>query len=236
MKTVIKAASGRWRVFYSVMVIVLTFTAFMGFAHTPAGRPLLKLPMMKWMGMHLNQASAVCPMGYNHLETAADRQHRRDRVAALRSELPFARSREALDFVIGQTPRNAIERWALANGGNCTRLRSSYESECSGRFFHANTSTLWLEFDSKDRLISARGIEEYREPESALALFARLKNQIKSQAGTRMIVKGPEKIEELRKGLLRQVSVLSDFRNYSVNARLTNMGDKFAVTHDFIGY
>jgi hypothetical protein len=215
----------------------LAFTAFMGFAHTSMGRPLLSLPltrpMMRWLGM---RAGASCPMGYDHLETAADRQQRRALALAKRSGKPMARARNALDFAIGQTTRSEAQAWVSNHGGSCKPQRSSYLAECSGPFFKSDSSTLWLEFDANDRLVSARGIEKYKSPEAALTLFNQVRRQMKRQTGAVVTETGTAKIAILKKGLLQQVAVFSDFKNYSAHARLTNMGDSFAVTHDFLGF
>ena len=90
----------------SVITLGVLFTAFMGFAHTKAGRPLLALPFMQWMGMHV--AKGACPLGYDHNASFEDREKGRQAQAQLRSDQPIANTRKALDFVIGQSTRQEI--------------------------------------------------------------------------------------------------------------------------------
>jgi hypothetical protein len=182
------------------------------------------------------RAGASCPMGYDHLETVADRQQRRALILAQRSGKPVARARKALDFAIGETTRSEAQGWASKHGGSCRPQRSSYLAECSGPFFKSDSSTLWLEFDANDRLVSARGIEKYKSPEAAMTLFKQVLHQMKKQTDAVVTETGTAQIATLKTGLLQQASVFSDFKNYSAEARLTNMGDSFAVTHDFLGF
>jgi hypothetical protein len=211
-------------------VFAVLFTGFMGFAHTSAGRPLLKL-IRPFMGR-----SAVCPMGYDHLASLEDRERLRKAAYTNRIGKEVVTKRNALDFVIGKTTRLDTERWATAQGGTCKRLRSAYESECDGQFFHSDSSTLWLEFDSAEHLISLRGIEKYKSPDVAISFFRQLRNKIREFSGSSMVEQGSLRTKDLEAGLMRQASVLSDFRNYSVVARVTNMGDGLAITHDFVGF
>jgi hypothetical protein len=222
------------RIIVASASIAILFTALMGFAHTRAGRPLLSfmLPMIRPLMVTFGASSAVCPMGYDHRATLQDRQRMRDRMASARAGEPFAPTRTALDFVIGKTTRQDAENWAKAQGGSCHGLRSAYESQCDGKFFHSDSSTLWLEYDSEEHLISMRGVENYPSVDDALIFF----KQLKSSLHGHVVQKGQAQAATLKSGLLHQASVISDYRNYSVVARVTNMGANFTVTHDFLGF
>jgi hypothetical protein len=213
-----------------LVIVAIVFTAIMGFAHTRWGHPLLAL-MMPLLGK-----SVSCPLGYDHRVSLEDRQKMRDAVAAKWTGRPFAASRGALDFVIGKTSRSEAEAWAKTQGGACRALHTPYETECDGKFFHSDTSALWLEFDSNKNLISMRGIEKFKSPEMAVEFFRHLKKRIKEVAGSSMIESGQPTVDKLRTRLLYQASAASGFRNYSVVARVTNMGDSYAVTNDFLGF
>jgi hypothetical protein len=211
--------------------LALAFTALMGFAHTSAGRPLLTV-IAPFMGM-----SAACPLGYDHLASLQDRENARKAFARRMQGKPLMARKQALDFTIGKTGRAAAFKWAAAQGGACRKLRSPYESECKGPFFGSDSSTLWLEFDSRENLVSMRGIENYSTPQEARKLYVRLKSEIRS--ATLMIPDAQVKSQgsgDPKKALFSQDSISAEFGNYLASARVTNLGSQFAVTQDFLGY
>lgn len=172
-------------------------------------------------------------MGYDRTATLQDRKHQREILAASRVAKPAASARLALDFMLGKTTRPETERWASARGGTCRKLRIAYESECVGRFYSSESSTLWLEFDADSRLVSLRGIEEYRSPSLALALFNHIQTELPGDAQLGAGRNQKPSAAYLAGGLFRQSAVSAEFRDYLATARITNMGKSFAVTQDY---
>ena len=201
---------------------ILLFTGFMGFAHTKTGRPAL-VWLERWAGKN-----SACPLGFDRTVSASERTLERRALARAHAGRPATSELSVLSFELGRSTKSEIESWVTKNGGSCKPAKSGFELECVGAFFDSDKTSLWLEFDENDRLVAARGSESYSTPESAIAAFARLRGRL----GTRgLSVVGQSAVAKLRTGLLAQVAETGDYSNLSSSARVTNMGDHFAVTH-----
>jgi hypothetical protein len=81
-----------------------------------------------------------------------------------------------------------------------------------------------------------RGIKKYKTFAQALDLFKRVSASLESISEATVVKSGPSDLAELKTNLPAQKAVKSDFKNYSVTARLTYHGDSFHVTPDFMGF
>src|ERR1051325_153158 len=98
-------------------------TAVIGVAHTPWGRPLLKLPLLSSMA-----TSAGCPVG--PIELAAFEQVRRTKLKGDVGK-DVAHARPALAFTLGQAPRADVDRWVKAQNADCKTGQVASVLECS---------------------------------------------------------------------------------------------------------
>ena len=109
------------RVLFPTLGLVVLGTALMGFAHTPAGRPLLR-----WMGMSIKGAG--CPLGYDVKASPEQKEAARRNFAAIHRGSSPARARPALGFGFEETTREQVRAWADSHGVKCAAPRSGAES------------------------------------------------------------------------------------------------------------
>lgn len=209
--------------------LVLAFVGFMGFAHTKAGRPVLA-----WMGKMMGKAE-FCPLGYDRPATVADRQARRQNLAEHFKSRPHFGSNEFLGFRFNETLKSDAQKSILSKNGSCQELKSGHDLECSGQIGASTKTTLWLEFDGSNHLVSLRSVEEYGSADAAMSAFKASKDRIIDPSSS--IV--DEKVQtsgQLQAGLLRQASVQSEYGNLKASVRVTNLGDRFVVSQDIASF
>jgi hypothetical protein len=210
-------------------IISLSLVGLIGFAHTKAGRPML----MKLARYYKGDS---CPLGYDKVATFAEQEKFRLSKAENMRGMPHARFRSVMGFVLGRTNRSEIMAWTKQNSGTCKALKTTFESECSGPLFNAEGTTLWLEFDSHDTLVSVRGIEKFKDLKSAIAFYRGIKNSLQAESTLSPVETGAVSELEIQKNLLAQASLSSGYDNYSAVARLTNVGSAFEITHNFMSF
>jgi hypothetical protein len=141
-------------------------TAVIGVAHTPWGRPLLRLPLLRAMASH-----AGCPLG--SIEPAA---FERVRSLKLRAEAGSAEAaaHSALGFVLGRTNRDDVAQWATRTLTDCRPDAVSSVLLCEDvtSLGTPAISQLRLQFDGSKRLVS---VDAFRPSATtgATALVAR---------------------------------------------------------------
>jgi hypothetical protein len=219
-----------WKISASLLLLGIVFTAFMGFAHTRSGRPILV-----WLGK-VTGKHQVCPLGYDKVASLAERDQIRKNESLALATLPAAKNRNAFQFEIGKSSRADFIRWVDGEGGKCQEHHTNYQLECMGNFFSTQSTTLWVEFDSHDTLISLRGIEKFGEPNAALAFYKSLAGKLPNRKGKNTKQTGIADRQFLDSGLLAQASIQQEFNNFQASLRITNMGKEFAVTQNFSGY
>lgn len=222
----------------STLGVLVLGTALMGYAHTPAGRPLLQ-----WMGLSMKAAGGGggCPLGYDVKASPEQKEAARQGFAAAhRGTLP-ARARPALGFTLDGTTRRQVLAWAEAHGVQCTVPRSGADLECEqvpasllsdpGR--QVAIRTLWLTFGAGGTLVSAIAVS--RAPEAALigATYAAVTQGLTQQAGAPTQQDTGRDATWLSQGLLRQTSAEYRFQDFYALARATNMGDGFVITEEY---
>jgi hypothetical protein len=200
-------------------VAALAFTALMGYAHTPGGRPVLIL-----MGQLMGRAK-YCPLGYDKKQTMAERTSMRSAIAASRKQLPRRPALQIGGLSLGESSKTQTLAWFLQRGGKCNSLPNGFNFECEGLIAGDQKSTFWLEFDGQETLVGLRAIANFSREDIASSQFAATARAMSSRSTGKM-----------GSGLLAQVSSSAAYRNYEAELRLTNMGDHFAVTENFLSY
>ena len=221
----------------SVLGLALAFTAFMGFAHTRAGRPLLAL-----MGHGAHGPSAGgCPLGFDRAATPAQRATARARFAADHRGEGRATARPALGFRLDETTRADVTAWAASHGVTCKKPRSGADVDCADlpeallpdASRGAGVRSLWLTFGADDTLVSVVAVRRDASAGVISAAFRAVTGDLASEAGPAATVEGDPSAARLSSGLLQQASAEYRFRDYYALARATNMGDGFVLTEEY---
>ncbi|MGE6757184.1 hypothetical protein ACQKGO_04145 [Corallococcus interemptor] len=226
------------RVLVSTVGVGVLFTAVMGFAHTPSGRPLLK-----WMGMSMPQAASAagCPLGYDAKQSPEQKEAARMHFAAAhRGESP-AQARPALGFDLEQTARESLLAWAREHGVKCSVPRSQGDLDCEevpaalfpGLKRQAAIRNMWVTFGADDRLVSLVAVSRALDPAPISATFRAANATLVTLAGPPLKRDGEGSVEELAQGLLRQASAEYRFQDFYALTRVTNMGDGFVLTEEY---
>lgn len=195
-------------------------TAVIGVAHTPWGRPLLKLPLLSSMA-----ASAGCPVGT--IEPAAFEQVRRTK---LKGEVgtDAAKTRPALSFTLGQARRADVERWATAQSADCKTGQVASVLECNEvKLGTAPTITrLRLQFDGQERLVSVDLFRSAATDEALVARFNGLAEELTRSVGPATTTVGESSVEFMKSSPLQTVVKQYRYRDYVAKATLLNMGKR----------
>ena len=226
------------RALVSMTGLAVAFTAVMGFAHTPSGRPLLK-----WMGMSMPQAAtaAGCPLGYDVKQGPEQKEAARQRFADLHRGTGPAAARPALGFDFEQTTRARLLAWADQHGVKCVTPRSQGDLDCAdvpaalfpGTGREAGIRNLWVTFGADDRLVSVIAVSRAVDAAPISATFIAANASLARLAGPATKRDGEGSVAELQQGLLRQASTEYRFQDFYALTRVTNMGDGFVLTEEY---
>jgi len=227
----------------SSLALGTLFTAVVGFAHTPPGRPLLAV-MGRWMGSSMTaKAGGKCPLGYDVKASPAEKEATRRQFAAVHAGTERAHARPALGFELDKTTRAEITNWATTHDVKCVVPKAGSDLDCSdvpaealpsgepGMGFHS----LWFTFGAGDALTSAIGVRRDARVEEISSTFKRVTDEVSKAAGPPTLVQGDPSPATLSSGALYQASAEYRFRDYFVITRATNMGraQGFVITEEY---
>ena len=195
-------------------------TALIGVAHTPWGRPLLKLPLLSAMASH-----AGCPVGT--IEPAA---FEKVRATKLKSEVGggTAKKHPALAFTLGETRRADVERWTQAQNASCKAGFVASVLECSDVAAPGapTIAKLRLQFDEQERLVSVDLFRSTGTPESLLGRFVELGQELDQQVGPATSSVGKPTLSYVTNTSLQTVVRQYNYRDYVAKATLLNFGKR----------
>ena len=211
--TLLKAAAG-------IGTAAFLATAIIGVAHTPWGRPLLKLPFLSALAQR-----SGCPVG--SIEPAAFEAVRQTKLAGDVGTAQ-ALAHPALGFTLGQTQKSEVERWIAAQRASCKvgAVASVLECENVASPGAPLISSLRLQFDSKNRLV---GVDLFRaDPEGSALVgrFQELQRQLGAQVGPATSNVGTPTLEFVKKSPLQTVVSTYGYRDYVATAMLLNFGKR----------
>jgi hypothetical protein len=200
-------------------------TGLIGFAHTPAGRP-----MLQWLA-----GRAGCPVG-GHLEPEARDAAILEARQVFKGELPAA-SNQALVFTLGETTREAVRAWGTENVIPCAdeepaRLRCK-DVPAAALGVEMPVADLLVSFDAKDRL---QGIDIHTgtlAADEAARLVEARSQAIAKQAGPPTSTSGVATGEWLASAPLAQVSASFHYSDRRAELTATNFGDGRVVLREF---
>jgi hypothetical protein len=194
-------------------------TAVIGVAHTPWGRPLLKLPLLSAMAKN-----AGCPVGT--IEPAAFEKVRTQRLQGDVGTLE-AKSHPALGFVLGQTQRSDVEAWVKREDLDCKTgfVTSVLECQNVATAGAPKISTLRLQFDESARLVS---VDLFRTEGTSelVARFEGLGRELDGSVGPATKVVGTPTLAFVRSSPLQTVLREYGYRDYVAKAMLMNFGKR----------
>jgi hypothetical protein len=195
-------------------------TAIIGVAHTPWGRPLLALPLLRAMASH-----AGCPLG--SIEPAA---FERVRTLKLRGEvgLAEAKSHPALGFVLGQTRRVDVEQWAARTRTSCKPdlVSSVLQCENVASLGTPAISQLRLQFDRHSRLVSVDAFRPSPEPAALVARVETLARELDASVGPATSIVGSASADFVKSAPLATATRSYRYRDYVATSMLLNFGKR----------
>jgi hypothetical protein len=198
----------------------LLATAVIGVAHTPWGRPLLKLPLLSALAQH-----AGCPVG--SIEPAAFEEVRRTK---LEGELggAAAGAHPALGFTLGQTRRSGVEEWIAAHRATCKAglVASVLECENVTAAGSAPISHLRLQFDGEERLVAVDLFRQSSDDQALVQRFQELGRELDASVGPATRSVGTPTLAFMKASPLQTVVRSYGYRDYVASAMLVNLGKR----------
>lgn len=195
-------------------------TALIGAAHTPWGRPLLKLPLLSAMAQH-----AGCPVG--EIEPAS---FERVRTSKLRGDVGTAEAaaHPALGFVLGATRRSEVEAWVAREHASCKPgfVASVLECENLAPPGAPKISKLRLQFDGNQRLVSVDLFRSEGAPAELVERFQQLGRELDASVGPATKVVGTPSVAFVKSAPLQTVTRTYSYRDYVATALLLNFGKR----------
>lgn len=205
-----------WRWLGSLAAGGALLTGLIGFAHTEAGRPLLRL---------LPSPGASCPIGADLTPEARDAA-RAQVLSGLRGEVP-AQGRQALGFALGQAHWPDVLAWTQANHLDCTVEAQKIQCRdvpAAALGDGASADEVVLGFDAQGRLISAVSSQGGLSAEVAIAQLASLSAQVAEHSGPWSQQRGQPSADWLAAGTLNQTAYEFTFSDYNARIAATHMG------------
>jgi hypothetical protein len=195
-------------------------TVVIGVAHTPIGRPLLKLPLLSLLARH-----AGCPVGPVDAATFDA-----VRLTKLRAALggADAATHPALAFELGRTSRAEVEHWASATLASCHEGAVTSVLECTDvtTFGTPAISRLTLQFDAKSRLVSVDLLRAAPNVYEVLPHFSALERELAERVGPVTSSVGAANATFITSTPLQTVARDYRFRDYQAQLMLLNLGKR----------
>ncbi len=206
----------------------VAFVALVGFAHTEAGRPLLR---------YLPGMGGSCPHAELAQMSAVDRDRARARTLAPFAGADSTDSRDALGFVLGTSDRATVVAWARDHGVTCEASGSTLR--CDGvpavaLDAHGGESAVAFGFDAADRLVAVDRSARLPDADAASRWVTDRTEQLSSRLGAPSSTRGSAGASHIGRAALSQVS--AEFRRVELRAQVsvTNLGrGRFAARESY---
>jgi len=163
------------------LALPVAFVAFVGFAHTPPGRPL-----KKYLGFMASAAG--CPVGGREPTPLEMEAQRLQTTQAMKGALKAA-SRSALSFQLRTTTRDDAKAWAATHGVACTEQLEGAALDCQAvpgeavaNALPLGADSLYLRFDLQGRLV-ALDAQVRRPVEAAAGSYSTMVSGVASTLG-----------------------------------------------------
>ena len=204
----------------SLAAVAALGTAVIGVAHTPWGRPLLKLPLLSALAKH-----AGCPVG-----EIAPAAFERVRARKLQGDVGSAEAaaHPALMFTLGETRRADVEKWVTTQKADCKAgfVPSVLECQDVASPGAPKLSHLRLQFDGEQRLVSVDLFRSEGAPEALVARFNALGRELDAAVGPATSSSGTPSVAFMLKTPLQTVTRNYSYRDYVARSLLLNLGKR----------
>lgn len=195
-----------------------TLTGLIGFAHTPAGRPLLQ-----WLA-----STAGCPVSLDAGDPVVVEAFRQRQLAARRGDTT-ERSRPALHFELGQTTRAAALN-AMGGAAHCEWTREQTVLRCVDAGVRladgAQIADLYLQFDSSGVLVALDAMHAELDADTALQRLQQRRTELDQRVGPATHQQGVVSAQALMEGPLRHNAIEYRYRGYVARVSAINMGSR----------
>lgn len=191
-------------------------TGLIGFAHTPAGRPLLAL-----FGV-----VPGCPVLAN-LDPLKTQEHRSAWVAK-KAGSELAPARPALGFELGRTDKTEVKRVLVSQGITCKSVRKDSALDCK-----RGGDDLLVQFDGQERLVAIDVFHTTDSSTEALSLLDAVARDLSSKIGEATQTRGERTASYLEEARFRQVVLEYRYSDYSARVAATNFGSDLRVREQY---
>lgn len=204
----------------SLAALATLGTLIIGVAHTPWGKPLLGLPLLRGLASH-----AGCPVG--SIEPAAFERVRAQKLHGEQGQSPAA-SHPALGFTLGVTSRGDVERWIGQRRLECESGAVASVVECKQVALPGAPliSKLTLQFDGQSKLVSLDLFRSGEDAEALLSRFRTLSQELSEQVGPATTRVGEPSLGFMRSAPLQTVMQRHSYRGYVATVMLLNLGKR----------
>jgi len=211
--TLLKAAA-------SIGAVALLGTAVIGVAHTPWGRPLLKLPLLSALAQH-----AGCPVG--SIDPGAFERVRQQKLQGDVGRVAAA-AHPALGFTLGQTRHSEVAAWVAKTKTSCKIGFVASVLECANVTIPGTPpiSQLRLQFDAQERLVSVDLFRADPEGGALVERFQALGRELDSSVGPATSSTGTPTLAFMKGSALQTVVRRYSYRDYVATAMLFNFGKR----------
>lgn len=213
MKVLTKIAAG--------LSLPVAFVAFVGFAHTPPGRPL-----KKYLGFMASAAG--CPVGGREPTPVEMEAQRLQTTRAMKGEQKAA-SQVALSFALRSTTRDEAKAWALSHGVRCTEQLEGAALDCQAvpgeavaNALPLGADSLYLRFDPRGKLV-ALDAQVRRPVEAAAGSYTAMASGLVSTLGAPGRVFGDATPQYLASAPYQRGAVEYRFSNLAVDLSVMSM-------------
>lgn len=203
------------------LAIAVTPIALLGFAHTPAGRPLLA---------RLGGASAGCPIGAPVTPTQLEAQ-RAAAMAPLRG-LVAAPSRPALGLAIDEATPADLRAWAAARGMECEQGLKESAVRCEGDVAGGAIRDVYARFDERERLVALDVFRAGTTGPLAAARFDELRSSLERDLGAPSDASGEATAAYLEAEPLRRAAIAYRFRDFAADVSAVNHASSGVVLRE----
>lgn len=198
----------------------LAFVGVVGFAHTEAGRGLLR---------YLPSPGSACPLGYDQSLGTEQRDVIRASLLAPQAGEAPAGSRDVLAFSLGETSREQITAWIAEQGVECEAVEAGNAFRCqdvpaSSIARPTAATSLLLRFSAAGTLVTVDASFRGEDPEVAATHARQQSASLRSSMGPHASQKGEFSASYLSKGALATAGVEFRFSDVRANVSATNLG------------
>mgnify|MGYP001601750309 CR=1 FL=1 len=192
------------------------FVGFVGFLHTPAGRPLLS-----WVGKQ-----AGCPVSFDGADPKAVEAYRVKQLEKRVGKTATER-RPAFAFELGSS-RSTVENWLATRHVECTTKRQDSVIQCARYEVEGQpiVSELHLQFDGQARLVAVDLFRETGCGQVALRHLQQVSGDLTREVGPVTKKFGVESARDLDAARFHRVEHRFEYADYVAELGAMNYGSR----------